>query len=250
LRPRVINRTRRSSLYAETAEALRELIIGGQLKQGERLRELELCERFQVSRTPLREALKILETEGLVSLKPNRGAYVSRISPREVTELFEVISNLERIAVELAIERMDERGLKRLERLHERMMKHHRAGRRRECFQADYDTHNAIVAMSGNSLLVATHEMLMLRARRGRYYALFSQARWDQSMQEHEAIIATFRERDGVLGSRLMHRHVLETGKVICHRLESEAAVGLLAARARIAPAGQRGAPAARSCNE
>ena len=216
------NRIRRSSLHAEMVEILRELIIGGELVPGDRLREAELCARFGVSRTPLREALKILETEGLVTLQPNRGATVSRISPDEIRELFEVIANLERIALELAVARMDERAMKKLLRMHERMMRHYRAGRRRACFQVDFDTHNAIVALSGNSLLVATHEGLMVRARRGRYMALFSQHRWDQSMTEHEEIIAAIAQRDAAKASELMRRHVLETGKVICQRLEAE----------------------------
>lgn len=219
-------RSRRASLHADMVEILRELIIGGELAPGDRLREAELCARFGVSRTPLREALKILETEGLVTLQPNRGASVSRISAHEVTELFEVISNLERIAVELAIARMNERAFKKLLRMHERMMRHYAAGRRRACFQVDFDTHNAIVAMSGNSLLVATHEGLMLRARRGRYMALFSQRRWDQSMQEHEQIIAAIADREAPTASELMRRHVLETGKVICQQLEAEALGG------------------------
>lgn len=217
------SRIRRSSLHAEIVEVLRESIIGGQLAAGERLIEVELCARLGVSRTPLREAFKILETEGLVTLQPNRGAFVSRLSAHEVTELFEVVANIERVAVELAIERLDDRGFKKLMRLHERMMRHYHAGRRRECFQADFDAHNAIVALSGNSLLVATHEGLMVRARRSRYLALFSQHRWDQSMQEHEAIMAELKKRNAARASELMRKHVLETGQVICQLLEAEA---------------------------
>jgi len=206
---------RRKSLHAKVVHELRELIIGGKLKPGARLVEEELCEMFDISRTPLREAFKVLEIEALVEIRPGRGARVSEFSALEVAELFEVISNIEKVAVELAVKRMTEVQFRRLQRMHERMMKLYREGRRRECFQTDFEIHNFIVAMTGNSLFVATHESLMIRARRGRYLALFSQARWDEAMNEHEGIMDAINRRDGVEAGDLMSGHVLQTGVVI-----------------------------------
>ena len=88
------------SLHAEAVETLREMIIGGELAPGARLVEAELCALFAISRTPLREALRVLEVEGLVTFYPNRGAVVSTISPEEVVQQFEVLANLERIALD------------------------------------------------------------------------------------------------------------------------------------------------------
>lgn len=212
---------RRRTLFDEAVAGLRELILSGRLAPGERLVEAELCESFAISRTPLRQALKLLETEGLVTLHRNRGAYVCVMTAQEVAELFEVVSDLERLAVRLAVERMSDADLERLEKRHERMMRHYRAGKRRPCFDADYAIHNYIVEKSGNSLLVSTHATLMARARRERYRALFSQERWDEAMSEHEAFMAAILARDSEEAGRLMYEHVMRTGRVLQREIQN-----------------------------
>ena len=124
-------RISRKPLYAEVVEGIREMIIGGRLTPGARLVESELCEMFGISRTPFREALKLLESEGLVVLKPNRGATVSVMTEQEITDLFELVASLERSAVELAVQRMDDKALAKLRKQHDRMMKLHAAHKRR-----------------------------------------------------------------------------------------------------------------------
>lgn len=205
----------RRSLHEEVVYELREMIIGSVLKPGDRIVESDFCEMFDISRTPLREALKVLETEGLVTLRPNRGARVSEFSEKEVSELFEVIANLERVAVELAVERMDGSHLQHLERLHKRMIRLYEKRRRRECFEADYEIHKQIVALTGNSILMETHAGLMTKARRGRYLALFSQERWVESMAEHEELMAAIAAGNSALAGDVMRRHVIRTGVVV-----------------------------------
>lgn len=222
----VLNGSRRISrtpLHAEVVKALREMILGGTLAPGARLVESELCSAFGLSRTPFREALKLLESEGLVVLKPNRGASVSVMTEREVADLFEVVANLERTAVELTVQRADEKGLRKLRRRHDRMMKLHAARKRRECFQADYEIHQLIVALTGNAVLMNTHAGLMSRTRRGRYLALSLQSRWDESMQEHEAFMSAIERRDSHLAGQLMREHVLHTGRVVRDAFTREA---------------------------
>lgn len=206
---------RRRSLHAEAVHELREMIIGGKLQPGDRLVESELCELFDISRTPLREAIKVLDKEGLIDLRPNRGARVSEISPVELTELFEFVSNLERIAVELAIERMEDKSLSRLRKMHDKMITLFKRDQRRECFQMDFELHNYIVSLSGNSILQETHQNLMTRTRRGRYMALFSQVRWDEAMAEHEDLMEAIERKDSDLAGKLMRSHVTKTGVVV-----------------------------------
>ncbi|MGR3401557.1 GntR family transcriptional regulator [Paracoccus sp. (in: a-proteobacteria)] len=206
---------KRRSLHAEAVETLREMIIGGQLAPGARLVEAELCEMFTISRTPLREALRVLEVEGLVTFYPNRGAVVSIISAEEVLQQFEVIANLERIALELAIERMTKADLGRLNRMHDRMIHLYEAGQRRDCFQKDYDMHNRIVALSGNRVLQEMHAGLMARSRRVRYFALHSTSRWNEAMAEHDAFMRAINDRDVARASILMRDHVLKTGFLV-----------------------------------
>ncbi len=207
--------TRQKSLHARAVHEIREMIISGHLKPGDRLLEIDLCEKFGISRTPLREALKILETEGLVDLRRNRGALVAAMTPHEVTELFEFVSNIERVAVELAIERMEAKHLRRLQNMHDKMMRFYNEGRRRECFQTDYEIHTFIVSLAGNSILTETHKGLMARTRRGRYMALFSQVRWDEAMEEHEEIMAAINRHDVKNAGDVMRTHVKQTGTVI-----------------------------------
>lgn len=197
------------------------MIIGGKLAPGARLVEAELTEMFAISRTPLREALRVLETEGLITFYPNRGAVVSTISADEVLEQFEVIANLERISLELAMTRMTATDLGRLNRMHDRMIHLFRAGQRRECFQKDYDIHNRIVALAGNSMLAEIHHKLMTRSRRIRYFALHSENRWKESMTEHEGFMQAINNRDVVTASQLMRDHVLRTGELVSNFVNS-----------------------------
>ena len=208
-------RISRKPLYAEVVEGIREMIIGGRLTPGARLVESELCEMFGISRTPFREALKLLESEGLVVLKPNRGATGSVMTEQEITDLFELVASLERSAVELAVQRMDDKALAKLRKQHDRMMKLHAAHKRRECFQVDYEIHQLIVAATGNAALITTHAGFMVRTRRARYLALSLQSRWDESMHEHEQFMTAIEQRDGRLAGELMLAHVSQTGQVV-----------------------------------
>lgn len=205
----------RQSLHAKAVETLREMIIGGELAPGARLVEAELCELFAISRTPLREALRVLEVEGLVTFYPNRGAQVSTISAKDVLQQFEVIANLERIALELAMARMTEADLARLNRMHDRMMSLFARGARRDCFQKDYDIHNRIVALSGNDVLQDIHAGLMSRSRRVRYFALHSKSRWREAMSEHDAFMRAINAGDTAGAGILMRDHVLRTGTLV-----------------------------------
>ncbi|AXI43986.1 GntR family transcriptional regulator [Sulfitobacter sp. SK011] len=213
---------RKTSLHLEAAHALREAIIGGDLAPGDRLDEAEYCDAFRISRTPLREAFKLLEAENLLWVRPGRGVYVTVMTAHEVTDLFEVVSDLERLAVTLAVERMSITDRARLRRMHDRMLHLYRRDELRECFQADFEIHSFLVEKSASSVLRETHFTLMARARRGRYVALFSRARWDEAMIEHESFMEAIERRDAVSAGALVHRHVTRTGAVLRQTLIEE----------------------------
>jgi len=200
-------------LHAEVVDRLRDMIVEGEIAAGARLHEINLAQRLRVSRTPLREALKLLANEGLVELLPGRGARVGRQTPEGVIELFEVISGLERLAAELAAARMTSRDMQRLQKLHERMAAHFHAGERHEYFALNHQIHMLIVAASKNATLIATHAGLMLRARWGRYTALASNERWNEAMAEHEALMAAFIARDAAQAGHILYQHDLRTGQ-------------------------------------
>lgn len=211
-------------LHEEVVDRLRDMIIEGEIGVGERLHEINLAETLQVSRTPLREALKLLANEGLVELLPGRGARVSALSPEGVAELFEVISGLERLAAELAAVRMSARDLDRLKRMHEKMAAHFQAGERHEYFALNHEIHVAIVAAAKNDTLSAAHAGLMVQARRGRYTALASPERWSEAMSEHEALMDALTRRDAQLAGEILYRHDRRTGETTSEMLRATTA--------------------------
>ena len=205
----------RRSLHRAVADQIRDMIVEGELPPGERINEGALSDQFGISRTPLREALKVLASEGLVELRPNRGTRVAPITPEEVGELFEVVSGIERLAGELASLRMSDRDFERLQALHDRMEQHYEAGERHEYFRLNQQIHNTIVSLAGNTVLNATHASLMVRVRRARYMAIQSPDRWHESVQEHRAIMQALKARDSAKAGDLILHHVRRTGETV-----------------------------------
>lgn len=214
---------RRESLHAQATDHLRDMIVEGELEAGERISEQALCEELGISRTPLREALKVLASEGLVELLPNRGARVTRPTPGEVGELFEVIASLEGLAAELACMRIASADLRQLEEMHRRMLELHREGRRHDYFELNHKAHQLIVTLAGNGILASTHERLMARARRSRYMAILSTERWNEAVREHVELMEAFAARDPARAAAIWRRHVGRTGEVVQKALEAGA---------------------------
>lgn len=227
-RQRIITRPR--PLHEEVVDRLRDMIVEGEIDPGARLQEIDLGQALGVSRTPIREALKLLATEGLVELLPGRGARVSRQTPEAVMELFEVISGLERLAAELAAVRMTARDLERMQKLHDRMAAHFAAGERHDYFQINHQIHLSIVAAAKNATLAATHAALMVRARWGRYTALASGERWAEAMAEHNALMTAFAARDAARAGAILFLHDQKTGETTRAVLEDTGPTGALPA--------------------
>ena len=206
---------RQRPLHEAAVDRLRDMIIEGDLRVGERLHELNLAEALNISRTPVREAVKLLASEGLVELLPGRGARVAALSAKTIGELLEVIAGVERHACELAAERMTARELDRLQRMHERMAQRHRSGDLHDYFKLNNEIHVAIVACANNAILETTHASLIIKARRGRHAALASQARWSEAMAEHELLMQAFVDRDGRKAGEIMFQHDLRTREVV-----------------------------------
>lgn len=198
----------RRSLTDEAVHRLRELIVAGEIAPGQRLPERELCERFSVSRTPLREAMKILAAEGLVRVLPNRGAIVPRLTLGELTEVFEVLEALESQAGELATARMSTAAIAEVRRLHEAMVRDYESGDLQAYFRRNQQIHWAIVVGAGNATLSETYRRLSGRILRARYAANLSAARWTQAIQEHEMILDALEARDGTRLGGLLRTHL------------------------------------------
>ena len=210
---------RRSSLHDTVADRLRDMIVDGTLPPGERIHEQSLCETFGISRTPLREALKVLANEGLVELRANRGARIATLTEGELAELFEALEGLEGHAAQLAAERASAGELAALRQLHDRMEREWRRGRRTAYAKLNNEIHRTIVALAKNGTILGVHDTLMTKLRRARYMALMSNARWDEAVREHRAILAALDARDGAGAGRLVAEHVRHTGEVVRARM-------------------------------
>lgn len=200
-------------LHEAVVDRLRDMIVEGALEAGARLNEISLADTLGVSRTPIREALKLLANEGLVDLLPGRGARVSRPTAKGVLELFEVISGLERLAAELAALRMTARDMERLKKMHDRMAAHFESGERREYFALNHQIHMSIVAGAKNETLASIHAGLMVRARWGRYTALASAERWAEAMAEHDELMMALMARDARRAGEILFQHDRRTGE-------------------------------------
>ncbi|WP_312010210.1 GntR family transcriptional regulator [Bradyrhizobium cenepequi] len=213
----------RTGLHEQAATRLRTLIVRGDLKPGEQLLEGDLSEALGISRTPLREALKQLAAEGLVELRLNRSAVVAPFRRDELTELFEAVSGIERCAAELAATRMVERDVERLQALQERIELHHDRGELREYFEVNQQIHSAIVGFARNAVLKATHDILLARVERARFFALAVHGRWDESVREHQDILAALKAGDADRAGQLLGHHVRRTGEIMAATLDSDA---------------------------
>lgn len=198
----------RRSLHEELADRLREMIVEREIEPGVRINEKALCTRFAVSRTPLREALKVLAREGFVLLTPNRGASVAALTAADLEEAFPVMGALEALAGALACRHATDAEIRAIRALHDRMRAHYLAGERQAYFRLNERIHLAIADAARNPTLARMQRSLDGRVRRGRYQANISQARWDQAMAEHEAIIAALGTRDGPRLAEVMRTHL------------------------------------------
>jgi DNA-binding GntR family transcriptional regulator len=217
-------RVPRTGLHEQAARKLRILIVRGDLSPGAPLLEVNLSEALGISRTPLREALKQLATEGLVELQLNRSAVVAPLRGEELTELFEAVSGIERCAAELAAVRMTAQDMERLEALQMRIERHHHRGELRHYFEANQQIHSTIVGFARNGVLKASHEALLARAERARFFALSADGRWEESVREHRQILAALKARNGERAGLLLGRHVRRTGDIVADTLTQKKA--------------------------
>jgi DNA-binding GntR family transcriptional regulator len=217
---------RRASLHEELLAHLRERILEGALRPGERVDEAQLCTELGVSRTPVREALKVLASEGLVALKPHRGAVVTEVTSSDVCAVFEVMAWLDRLVGLHAVQRGSEEDLEALHRAHLQMLVHHREGQRQEYFELNQRIHLGLVACAGNPILLGIYGDCLRKISRARYLANLTQARWDESAREHEAIMAALAAGDGERLGVLLAEHTQATASVVIRAVEEMAADG------------------------
>lgn len=210
----------RQVLHQEVAVRLRQRIVEGQLAPGAKLNERELAELLNVSRTPLREAIKMLAAEGLVELLPNRGAVVAQMSAQDVADTFEVIAGLEGQSGELAAQRVTEAELAEIRALHYEMMAAYTRRDLPTYYRLNAQIHTQINAAARNPVLAQTWRTVNARLQALRFRSNFDEAKWKRAVKEHERMVELLAARDAaglraLLIEHLMHKRdaVLELMK-------------------------------------
>jgi len=233
----------RHSLHESLVAPLREMILQGELRAGEKVPEEQLCERFGVSRTPIREALKVLAAEGVLQILPHRGAIVARITEEQIDELFPIMASLERLAGILACQRASEGDVARIRALHERMMVHFESGEEAEYLRHNRLIHEAFFEIAGNVTLSAFYQQILTRIHACRFVVRKSRNHWSAAVAEHEQMIELLEARDGPALGALLEAHVTGTtsgiARAFVNRLEAEPSPDTaerLAMRARKTP--------------
>ncbi|MDM0067931.1 GntR family transcriptional regulator [Variovorax sp. J31P207] len=197
-----------NSLHDEVAATLREEIFGGVLVPGAFIDEASVCERLQISRTPLREALKVLTAEGLLRHEPRRGCFVAEVTQRDLDEIFPVIALLEgRCAWEAARNASDD-DLAALEALHDRLAKHARARRINDYYATNFAIHEAIIMLADNRWLAQVIGDLRKILKLARQQQLHAPGRLEQSLSEHLAVFAALKARDSDGAEAAMRTHL------------------------------------------
>ena len=197
-----------SSLHEDVAQQLRGLIFEGELAPGAFLDEPALCTRLAISRTPLREALKVLTAEGLLRHEPRRGCFVAEITDKDLDDIFPVIALLEgRCAFEAAL-RASDAELQALEVLHERLARHARARRVKAYYEANYAIHEALIRLADNRWLAQVIADLRKILRLARLQTLQAPGRLEQSLSEHLAVFAALKARDCEGAEAAMRTHL------------------------------------------
>ncbi|MEM6460872.1 MAG: GntR family transcriptional regulator [Pseudomonadota bacterium] len=198
----------RRSLHDEIADLLRDRIVEGDPAAGEFVNERELAEDFGVSRTPIREALKVLAHEGLVEIVPNRGTFVASLTLEDIADLIEILSEIEGFAARLAAERASAEQLRSMRRLHEDMLAAHEQRDMTHYFKLNQAIHEMVAQAAGNPHVLESFRTYTSRVRRIRFLSNMDDALWLKSIQEHEQILCALEERDATRASELMKYHV------------------------------------------
>jgi DNA-binding GntR family transcriptional regulator len=199
------------SLHDQVANRVRDLIIEAVLEPGSRIDEAKLIRDLGVSRTPFREALRTLAAEGLVTIKPSKGAVVRRLTPEDVHSMLQVLSELEKLAGRLACQRATDAEVDELVALHNCMMEHYAKRDRMPYYKLNQEFHSRLAALSGNKPLQEMQNNLQARLKRIRYIGNESPDSWAGAVADHENMIVALRARDGNALGEAMWTHLHRT---------------------------------------
>ncbi|WP_250479600.1 MULTISPECIES: GntR family transcriptional regulator [unclassified Caballeronia] len=203
-------KVQRSMLHDTVADHLRQFIVEGVLEPGTKLNERELCETLGISRTPLREAFKVLAAEGLLEIWPNRGASVTKLSEAELRETFELMSGLEAFSGELACERITPAEIDEIKTLHYAMLGCRTQNDLAGYYSRNQAIHDKINEAARNTALREMYLSVNRRLQALRFRSNFQQPKWDRAIDDHEEMLKALDARDGKRLAAILRHHLLE----------------------------------------
>jgi len=211
----------RLGLHDQVAARLRTLLIEGRIAPGAKLNERELSELLRVSRTPLREAIKLLAAEGLVDLLPNRGAVAVKLTETDILNTFEVLAGLEAMSGEFAAERITDDELTHIRAMHFEMLA---AFTRRDLsnyYRLNALIHSAINDAAKNPVLTATYTGINARVQSLRFRTNQNEAKWKRAVQEHETMVQALGAHDGAAMRKVLVEHLINKRNTVIDLLRS-----------------------------
>jgi len=201
---------------------IRDAILKGDLKPGERVSEPDIAERYGISRTPIREAFRQLESEGYLTVIPRKGAVVSKHSEKDIEEFYSIKSVLEGYAAQLAAENMTPKDIDKLESINSRLEKLSKGKDVKTFFRAHNEFHEYFIRASGNQKLLELIQQLLKKFEYLRIASLSLPGRMELSVQEHKKIIEAFRNNDGHTADLLVRKNAAYGGQVLLQNKNEE----------------------------
>jgi DNA-binding GntR family transcriptional regulator len=199
----------RMALHDQVVARLRTMLVEGRIPPGAKLNERTLCEQLRVSRTPLREAIKLLAAEGLVDLLPNRGAVSVRLTETDVLNTFEVLAELEGLAGELAAKRISDEKLSEIRAFHYEMMacfvRHDLSG----YYRLNALIHTLINDAAGNPVLTGAYRSINARVQALRFRTNQNEAKWKRAVKDHEVMLEAMAARDSAAMRAVLVQHLI-----------------------------------------
>ena len=209
----------RATLHEQVARRLRQMLVENQIAPGAKLNERELAEVLQVSRTPLREAIKMLAAEGLVELLPNRGAIAVELTEADVLSTFEMMAGLEAMSGELAAQRITDAELAEIRAMHFEMLAAYTRRDLSAYYRLNSKIHSAINQAAKNSVLTITYNQVNARLQALRFRSNQDEGKWKQAMVEHDRMIDALGKRDAGAMRKVLAEHLDHKRDVVVEQL-------------------------------
>jgi DNA-binding GntR family transcriptional regulator len=209
----------RAALHEQVAQRLRLMLVEGRIAPGAKLNERELSELLNVSRTPLREAIKMLAAEGLVELLPNRGAVAVSLTEADVLNTFEVMAGLEAQCGELAAQRITPQELAEIQAMHFEMLAAYTRRDLSGYYALNARIHDAISAAARNPVLASVYQQVNARLQALRFRSNQDEDKWKRAMKEHERMVEALAKHDGAAMREVLLTHLANKRDVVLEQL-------------------------------